>query len=210
MGWVRAKQTKHTSLARCSKAIAGFSWLILKSLKYIFCSARLLSVAHQTFQQWSPSCATYLNQKTEGMNHDEPMKSEQKPLQSHRCYHSRSCHPTVHDWLTNLLPGILLATIGLSLFAFVETEDNYKYIHSAWHVAISLSISFLLPRNNPNRASQCKGACTLAAPTATTATTMQSLYDHLQPVLNNDSELVDIADYRLDSDLTSLIRGLRT
>lgn len=129
---------------------------------------------------------------------------------SHRCYHSRSCHPTVHDWLTNLLPGILLATIGLSLFAFVETEDNYKYIHSAWHVAISLSISFLLPRNNPNRASQCKGACTLAAPTATTATTMQSLYDHLQPVLNNDSELVDIADYRLDSDLTSLIRGLRT
>ncbi|KAM7287184.1 post-GPI attachment to proteins factor 6 [Ixodes scapularis] len=123
----------------------------------------------------------------------------------YRCHHSRSCHPKAHDWLTSLLPGVVLATIGLALFAFVETEDNYKYMHSAWHIAISLSISFLLPKHNAGKAVQC----TNGHP-ATGVGTTQPVYGQVQPVLNNDSELVDIADYRLDSDLTSLIRGLRT
>lgn len=125
--------------------------------------------------------------------------------QGYRCHHSRSCHPKAHDWLTSLLPGVVLATIGLALFAFVETEDNYKYMHSAWHIAISLSISFLLPKHNAGKAVQC----TNGHP-ATGVGTTQPVYGQVQPVLNNDSELVDIADYRLDSDLTSLIRGLRT
>lgn len=122
-----------------------------------------------------------------------------------RCYQSHSCQPTLREWLTNLIPGVLLAAVGLVLFTFVETEDNYKYIHSAWHIVISLSISFLLPKRNMSNVTQCKNGCSASV---ISGDTMQSIYERVQPVLNNDSELVDIADYRLDTDLTSLIRGL--
>ncbi|CAG7690930.1 unnamed protein product [Allacma fusca] len=44
------------------------------------------------------------------------------------------------------IPGVLLGGAGLILFAFVETEDNYRYTHSAWHVIIALSLVYLLPK----------------------------------------------------------------
>jgi len=42
-------------------------------------------------------------------------------------------------------PGIVLAVVGMTIFAFAETESNYPYTHSAWHLCMSFSIVFLLP-----------------------------------------------------------------
>ena len=43
------------------------------------------------------------------------------------------------------MPGFLLALSGLILFAFCETDENYWYIHSLWHILIASSILFFLP-----------------------------------------------------------------
>ena len=59
--------------------------------------------------------------------------------------------PTKKRYLTNLLPGIALAAAGLIMFAFFETDSNYKYVHSAWHVVISTSIVFLLPQRRKTK-----------------------------------------------------------
>ena len=46
------------------------------------------------------------------------------------------------------MPGFLLALAGLVLFAFCETDDNYWYIHSLWHILIASSILFFLPHKD--------------------------------------------------------------
>lgn len=55
----------------------------------------------------------------------------------------------IRKWSRNLLIklfiGLGLASIGLVLFTTVETEANYQYTHSMWHVIIALSLIFLLP-----------------------------------------------------------------
>ncbi|XP_076760727.1 post-GPI attachment to proteins factor 6 [Xylocopa sonorina] len=53
--------------------------------------------------------------------------------------------------ITKLLAGLTLATTGLLLFSLVETEANYQYVHSAWHMIIAISLIFLLP---PSRLEQ--------------------------------------------------------
>jgi len=47
-----------------------------------------------------------------------------------------------------VMPGFLLALSGLILFAFCETDENYWYIHSLWHILIASSILFFLPHKN--------------------------------------------------------------
>ncbi|CAF3369964.1 unnamed protein product [Rotaria sp. Silwood1] len=45
-----------------------------------------------------------------------------------------------------IVPGVLLAIIGIILFTTVETDDNYWYVHSLWHMLMAMSILFFLPR----------------------------------------------------------------
>uniref|UniRef100_A0A3P8ZXH6 EGF-like domain-containing protein n=1 Tax=Esox lucius TaxID=8010 RepID=A0A3P8ZXH6_ESOLU len=63
-----------------------------------------------------------------------------------RTVRRRRCYPpTWKRWAFFLLPGTVIAVSAVALYAFVETEDNYFYIHSIWHMLIAGSVGFLLP-----------------------------------------------------------------
>uniref|UniRef100_A0A8C6ZF73 Post-GPI attachment to proteins 6 n=1 Tax=Nothoprocta perdicaria TaxID=30464 RepID=A0A8C6ZF73_NOTPE len=58
----------------------------------------------------------------------------------------RHCYPSSWKrWVFYLLPGITLAFIAISVYAFMETNENYYYTHSIWHVLVASSVAFLLP-----------------------------------------------------------------
>uniref|UniRef100_A0A8C0IUA9 Transmembrane protein 8B n=1 Tax=Chelonoidis abingdonii TaxID=106734 RepID=A0A8C0IUA9_CHEAB len=58
----------------------------------------------------------------------------------------RHCYPpTWQRWAFYLCPGALIAAGAVLLYACVETEENYFYIHSIWHMLIAGSVGFLLP-----------------------------------------------------------------
>ncbi|XP_038049593.1 transmembrane protein 8B-like [Patiria miniata] len=70
---------------------------------------------------------------------------------SRRWYKRRRCYPTTKwRWLLFILPGAAVIITGLCLFAFLETSDNYQYVHSAWHVAMAIGVLFLLPPRESN------------------------------------------------------------
>ncbi|KAK7082689.1 Protein of unknown function (DUF3522) [Halocaridina rubra] len=73
--------------------------------------------------------------------------------------------------------GIFLALMGLIMFALVQTKDNYKYVHSIWHVAIALSLVFLLPSGTPPL-SVSSNFCSAA--------------QHSTPMTSVDAELIDV------------------
>ncbi|XP_038661844.1 transmembrane protein 8B [Scyliorhinus canicula] len=63
-----------------------------------------------------------------------------------RTIRRRHCYPpTWKRWVFYLFPGTVIATSAVVLYAFVETEENYFYIHSIWHMLIAGSVGFLLP-----------------------------------------------------------------
>ncbi|XP_077360335.1 post-GPI attachment to proteins factor 6 isoform X2 [Festucalex cinctus] len=64
----------------------------------------------------------------------------------------RQCYPpSWQRWVFYLIPGILCAVIGLSLYVFAQTEDNYYYTHSIWHILVACCVLFLLPPRERSR-----------------------------------------------------------
>ncbi|XP_013135750.1 PREDICTED: transmembrane protein 8A [Papilio polytes] len=58
------------------------------------------------------------------------------------------------SYYTTYLPfGVFFVSVGLICYAFLQTEQNYKIVHSFWHMIIAVSVVFLLPdvkRNGVN------------------------------------------------------------
>ncbi|CAL9689004.1 unnamed protein product [Knipowitschia caucasica] len=67
-------------------------------------------------------------------------------VKRHQCY-----PPSWRRWVYFLLPGALCALIAVSVFAFAQTEDNYYYTHSLWHVLVAICVVFLLPPKEKHR-----------------------------------------------------------
>ncbi|KAJ8246002.1 hypothetical protein GJAV_G00262600 [Gymnothorax javanicus] len=58
----------------------------------------------------------------------------------------RQCYPTTWKrWVFYLIPGLAAAIIGLCVYVFAQTDDNYYYTHSIWHIMVASSVVFLLP-----------------------------------------------------------------
>ncbi|XP_051982850.1 post-GPI attachment to proteins factor 6 [Xyrauchen texanus] len=61
-------------------------------------------------------------------------------VKRHHCY-----PPSWQRWVLFLLPGIASALIGVCVYVFAQTDSNYFYTHSIWHVMVATSVVFLLP-----------------------------------------------------------------
>uniref|UniRef100_A0A8C1W7B8 Post-glycosylphosphatidylinositol attachment to proteins 6 n=1 Tax=Cyprinus carpio TaxID=7962 RepID=A0A8C1W7B8_CYPCA len=61
-------------------------------------------------------------------------------VKRHQCY-----PPLWRRWVLFLLPGIVSALIGVCVYVFAQTDSNYYYTHSIWHVMVATSVVFLLP-----------------------------------------------------------------
>ncbi|XP_029380904.1 post-GPI attachment to proteins factor 6 [Echeneis naucrates] len=70
----------------------------------------------------------------------------------YRGVNRRHCYPpSWRRWAFYLIPGAVCALIGVCLYIFAETEDNYYYIHSLWHVLVASCVVFLLPPKEKGR-----------------------------------------------------------
>ncbi|TDH06266.1 hypothetical protein EPR50_G00129250 [Perca flavescens] len=64
----------------------------------------------------------------------------------------RHCYPpSWKRWVLFLIPGAICAITGVCLYIFAETEVNYYYTHSLWHILVASCVVFLLPPKEKNR-----------------------------------------------------------
>ncbi|XP_061695872.1 post-GPI attachment to proteins factor 6 [Syngnathoides biaculeatus] len=70
-------------------------------------------------------------------------------IRRRRCY-----FPPWQRWVFYLIPGGLCALVGVCLYVFAETEDNYLYTHSIWHILVATCVVFLLPPRERSLAAQ--------------------------------------------------------
>ncbi|KAG7258746.1 hypothetical protein CRUP_012125 [Coryphaenoides rupestris] len=64
----------------------------------------------------------------------------------------RGCYPpSWQRWVLFLLPGLASALVGVCVYVFAETEGNYYYTHSLWHMLVALSVVLLLPPREHGR-----------------------------------------------------------
>ena len=62
-----------------------------------------------------------------------------------KCHKAHKCYPGRKKTLFSIIPGTICAGVGLCLYAFVETTENYYIVHSMWHILMATSVLFLLP-----------------------------------------------------------------
>ena len=62
-----------------------------------------------------------------------------------RCYTRKALYPSKRRYLLFLIPGGVIAIIGVSCYSFLATESTYWIVHSMWHTCIGLSVLFFLP-----------------------------------------------------------------
>ncbi|XP_061790738.1 post-GPI attachment to proteins factor 6 isoform X2 [Nerophis lumbriciformis] len=63
----------------------------------------------------------------------------------------RHCYPpSWQRWVFYIIPGLLCAVVGVCLYIFAETEENYYYTHSLWHILVATCVVFLLPPADKN------------------------------------------------------------
>ncbi|CAG9821030.1 unnamed protein product [Phaedon cochleariae] len=48
----------------------------------------------------------------------------------------------------NIPIGAGIVTVGLVMYAFLQTKDNYKYLHSIWHMIMAVALVVVLPKPN--------------------------------------------------------------
>ncbi|KAK2822051.1 hypothetical protein Q5P01_022116 [Channa striata] len=64
----------------------------------------------------------------------------------------RHCYPpSWQRWVFYLIPGIVCALIGVCVYIFAETEENYYYTHSLWHILVATCVVFMLPPKEKKR-----------------------------------------------------------
>ncbi|KAF7396661.1 hypothetical protein HZH66_007523 [Vespula vulgaris] len=44
--------------------------------------------------------------------------------------------------------GLLIVSLGLVCYAFLQTRSNYHIVHSLWHICVAVAVMFLLPKRH--------------------------------------------------------------
>lgn len=68
-----------------------------------------------------------------------------------KMYCRKKLYPSKKRWLFFIIPGTVLALLGLVFMTALETEENYFVMHSVWHLLMGSSILFLLPPRRPEK-----------------------------------------------------------